>query len=706
MLDLLYFLIALVYIILLFFVLKNYKLVANRYFSLFLLGFLLWHVTLYLYLFIPLGDYLLLVGRLNYGAGVLSSLGLLGFFYYFSSTSFDIPDWIKYVIGGFTLFLFGITVFTPLIDKNEVWTANGPVVELGSWYPLYLIHVFGLPILIMAVGFQKNYALSGLFKLKFQYAFWVFVPFMTALLVSTLILPLFGYLEHFMYSPLFALPVVLSSFYAIYQYRFVDIRLRISVMVKRILAFTAAASILYGFYFAAGRVVQFQFFHSNPWHQVFWGILFLIIMVLVYEKTFHFLKSPYFYKIFGYSDAEFFKNTLDEFISAKKFYGTLKELQSQLYNLQKKLHFASLRIEMVRKNGFPELKKVFQVTQDFLVTKEIALKQKEIGITYPFFQELQDLGEVCFPLYGSTKNLIGFLVVGQKHFDEAFTENELEGLVRLSNFINLLLLGIFYNLELRKAVQEKTRELQQKYTLEKEISATLAHELKTPLAIAYNGIQSLMALENKSEKEIPLIQSAHSALKRLDHICNSILALREVDAGETAGVSRLAIEYRIVPLLENFQRLCQEKGLKFNYVIDILPGEFYGGGIQFEQVLSILLENAYNYTEKGSIEVKVESNNKMLTATVRDTGTGIPKDKRKKIFERFYRERNEDNKNLHNIQGLGLGLYIAKKIINQLHGFIHVEDNPSKQGSRFIVQIPIYNTLPAVSSFPALTKVT
>jgi signal transduction histidine kinase len=135
-----------------------------------------------------------------------------------------------------------------------------------------------------------------------------------------------------------------------------------------------------------------------------------------------------------------------------------------------------------------------------------------------------------------------------------------------------------------------------------------------------------------------------------------------------------------------YEGRAQKKGLKFESSIKIpKKAQFTGKAIQFEQVVSTILDNAIKYTDHGKVELKISVSPKLLKAEIFDTGSGIPKKEREAIFERFNR-LSQGNKS---VQGLGLGLYMARKIIDELKGKIHVEDNPkAKTGTKFIVKIP------------------
>ena len=104
-----------------------------------------------------------------------------------------------------------------------------------------------------------------------------------------------------------------------------------------------------------------------------------------------------------------------------------------------------------------------------------------------------------------------------------------------------------------------------------------------------------------------------------------------------------------------------------------------------QQVISNLIDNAVKYSgEKADICISVTVCNGYVTVKVSDKGIGIPGDKQKHLFDKFYRVPTG---NLHNVKGYGLGLYYVKTMAEQHKGSITVESNIGK-GSTFILQIP------------------
>ena len=116
-----------------------------------------------------------------------------------------------------------------------------------------------------------------------------------------------------------------------------------------------------------------------------------------------------------------------------------------------------------------------------------------------------------------------------------------------------------------------------------------------------------------------------------------------------------------------------------------LTADIYADKERIRQVLTNLLTNAIKYSPKAdSVIVRVKKTGKGIIVSVQDFGIGIPKEQQKKVFERFFRAKGKEEKN---IQGLGLGLYIAHEIVKEHKGKMWIESTDGK-GSIFYFSLP------------------
>lgn len=237
--------------------------------------------------------------------------------------------------------------------------------------------------------------------------------------------------------------------------------------------------------------------------------------------------------------------------------------------------------------------------------------------------------------------------------------------------------------------------IRQQYEAEKESAALLTHELKTPIAIAYNSSELLSLTIKKYEKLfssefIDKLKDQQSEIQesivRMNRICNSIFSLTEVENNLSIENQKLNLSQTVGGVMKVYQARLKQK-LRLAYSEKLKSGVFYGPAVQFEQVICIVLDNAIKYSKQGVISVNLSLDGKNMTCSVSDQGEGIPKAERQRVFERFYRAGKHSSKKE---SGLGLGLYIAKKIMDKIGGTINILDNPKGVGTKFVITCPVY----------------
>jgi NtrC-family two-component system sensor histidine kinase KinB len=218
--------------------------------------------------------------------------------------------------------------------------------------------------------------------------------------------------------------------------------------------------------------------------------------------------------------------------------------------------------------------------------------------------------------------------------------------------------------------------------------ATLSHELKTPLTsltIASDLLaESTTAELNPRQREI--LTSLREDVGRLQTIANDLL-----DASRSSA-ARISVERRPIMLDAVLEEVCrplalqaEDKGIGFELTVADRPIPIWGDPIKLPWVVTNLVGNALRYTpERGRIAVELRRRDHTARIVVSDTGPGIARELLGRIFEPYAQFPD----NPARAGSAGLGLYIAKEIVEAHDGRIFVESEPG-HGSSFIVEIPL-----------------
>ncbi len=220
---------------------------------------------------------------------------------------------------------------------------------------------------------------------------------------------------------------------------------------------------------------------------------------------------------------------------------------------------------------------------------------------------------------------------------------------------------------------------------QKQFTADVSHELKTPLA-AIKGLSEILERDKdisiKDRKEfISLINKESS---RMETILNDLLIISKMDRLDyELKLNKIDIKDIIDESARALKRDFEQKSLKLKTNIQSCIMQLDKN--KFGQVMLNIVKNAINYTDKGMIEIEGFIDKDRYLISIKDTGIGIKKSDLEKIFRRFYRV---DNTRSRETGGSGLGLSISKNVIIRHDGEISVESKINN-GTTFFISLPI-----------------
>jgi len=219
--------------------------------------------------------------------------------------------------------------------------------------------------------------------------------------------------------------------------------------------------------------------------------------------------------------------------------------------------------------------------------------------------------------------------------------------------------------------------------------ATLSHELRTPLNAILGWAQILQRSGALRAEDLKRGTDAIERNARAQvHLIDELLDLNRIMAGRvTLDVQPLMPVDIVLGIVESAEPAAQAKGVRLEKILDPQAGPVSGDPARLQQIVSNLLGNAIKFTPKGGrVQVLLERVNSHIELTVSDTGIGITPGFLPQVFERF---AQEDSSASRTHGGLGLGLAIAKQLVELHGGTLRAKSAGEGRGASFVVNLPL-----------------
>lgn len=259
--------------------------------------------------------------------------------------------------------------------------------------------------------------------------------------------------------------------------------------------------------------------------------------------------------------------------------------------------------------------------------------------------------------------------------------------VKIDNKPFIIIMG--HDISEKKQVEQSLKELDE---MRKEFVNRASHELKTPITTVYGAYQLLDSLyRNELSKDAQeILDMAVNGTKRLKKLVDDLLDISRIES------KMLMLEKRNVNLSQLIANCVNELNYFFNrgdynVLLDIPENLFLNlDDSRIELVIMNLLTNAIKYTpKKGTIHISVKEYDEYAEIHVIDTGIGLTKNEIGRLFKKFSKIQTPLDKELDiQLGSTGLGLHIAKQIVELHGGTIEVQSEGKNKGSTFIVRLP------------------
>jgi len=624
---------------------------------------------------------------------------------------------------GYILTLIFLSfVFTPLYVKDVV-----PQLSFPWWPEPGIVYNFYLILSYLGIVGYGGYELIKIYRKTRGYLREQIKYILLAMIVGFgggatnfplwygIPLPPYGNFLVFLY------PFILS--YAILKYRLMDIRFVLGRGAVYALSFIVVIALAFLLMFLSN-----QFFSAVPFNII--GPLILIISILLFQPVLRFfekLASKYFYYTFySYQTvltdlgrkltqvleldklSSLIVSTLMDTMKLDRTVILLREPGDGEYQIQKNIGFRE-------ENGISLVKDNFltiwlEKTKKPLVYEELSLIIRDT-LKRGDKRKLENLqsnmkrieAALCLPLFIEEK-IVGMIVLGNKVSGDPYSEQDIELLTNLSNQASIALQNARlysevkgFSKTLEREVEKRTKELKDAYEelkkLDKaksEFISIASHQLRTPLT-AIKGYISMMREKiygKPPEKMERPLENIYTSNERLIKLVNDLLNVSRIEAGRMEmKLEKSSLEEIITSVVEELKNVAKEKNiyLKWEKPKKPLP-KISVDKDKIRQVIMNVADNAIRYTEHGGVIIKCKMKNEKCEIEVSDTGVGLTKYELSKMFESF--SRGAAGTRLYT-EGVGLGLYVARRFVEMHKGKIWAESKGKDKGSTFYIELPI-----------------
>ena len=229
--------------------------------------------------------------------------------------------------------------------------------------------------------------------------------------------------------------------------------------------------------------------------------------------------------------------------------------------------------------------------------------------------------------------------------------------------------------ELSASLNSMFDRLQYSFLRQKEFVANASHELKTPLTLLRLSLEETLQQNDLPDSLQQRLDAQSKTLLRMNRLVKNLLDLSSLELAETCQANHFSFNELADEVLEEFQPFLQEQEIKYNILVDDHL-DLCADQEKIKRLLINLVDNAIKYNQPGGeIRLAARQEGRNMVLELFNTGSGIPLEDQKRVFEQFYRV---EKSRATSLGGSGLGLTIVRRIVELQGGTVTLQSKPGE----------------------------
>ena len=613
--------------------------------------------------------------------------------------------------------LVTILVYGPfvILDVQQVADPKTLPVPIYGWGILFyfalLISIVLATIRILVINMRNDRIGLHSIKTESQYMVWAFVIAAIILTMTNLVLP--SVLGNTYTAQFGGFAVLMFNFvlgYAVFRAQIFSVKIPV---IRATTYFFTILILLVIYVLFIGSIGNLFFGNNNADTSFIIGAFSALVAALTFhplKKRFDKISDQLFLRD-DYNSSDFIRTLNEKLVSFEKLEDILTA-SSETINQYLKPNFSTVVLDPSINSGLDnsyyakdftlnliEIERLFiymrQQKDAIVITRTVESDRQ----TRKFFRA-NDIGMVSE--IRAKDQLIGLLIISNRQSGTGYTMRDIKAIKTASNALaiasqnSLRFIEIEqFNLKLQHDIKIATRKLRQSNNKlvfldnqKDEFISMTSHQLRTPLTVIKGSLSVALDDGELKGSSKTMVQNAFNSSKRMGDVVADLLNASRIKNGKfNINIEDCQLDDIIKEELKGLKNMTHERNIKLSYVQ--YPDDFpviQADPNKLRQVIMNFIDNAIYYTDKGGkLKIILKANNNEVEFTVEDSGIGVNTDDQNELFTKYFRAKNAK---IMRPDGTGIGLFVAKTIIQTHGGSIIFSSIPGK-GSTFGFRIPL-----------------